>query len=254
MENIIYTAIGNKNGISFLIYRDLFGKEGVIELSSYEDYLNCIINLVNKKFNNYNLTIYMLAKYIRKDKSDLNSFKTKNQIFNDFINKNNIKILKYTVETNKIRDSLANILRLKDNLDKDIKCLTVNNIYNLNPAPYKIIDVYIRAISDYKGNKDGAYAVLINNNGKEFILKEKFTNTHPNKMLLIGFINAIKTLTEPTFIRLYTHTYLGFKGEGANKELKEELFNLIKDNNHSLCEIVGKEKQDYLQEILEKDL
>ena len=217
MENTIYTAIGNKNGISFLIYRDLFGKEGVIELSSYEDYPNRIIDLINKEFNTYILT-------------------------------------KYTVETNKIRDSLANILKLKDNLDKDIKCLSVNNIYNLNPAPNKIVDIYIRAISDYKGNKDGAYAVLINNNGKEFILKEKFTNTHPNKMLLIGFINAIKTLSEPTFIRLYTHTYLGFKGEGANKELKEELFTIIKNSNHSVSEIVGREKQDYLQELLEKDL
>lgn len=254
MENTIYTAIGNKNGISFLIYRDLFGKEGVIELSSYEDYPNRIIDLINKEFNTYILTIYMLSKYISKDKTHLDSFKAKNQILNDFVNQNNIKILKYTVETNKIRDSLANILKLKDNLDKDIKCLSVNNIYNLNPAPNKIVDIYIRAISDYKGNKDGAYAVLINNNGKEFILKEKFTNTHPNKMLLIGFINAIKTLSEPTFIRLYTHTYLGFKGEGANKELKEELFTIIKNSNHSVSEIVGREKQDYLQELLEKDL
>ena len=37
-------------------------------------------------------------------------------------------------------------------------------------------------------------------------------------------------------------------------DLKEVLFNAIKNGKHSLCEIVEDEKQDYLQEISNVDL
>lgn len=250
MENKIYTTTGNKNGINYLIYRDSFGKEGVVELNSFDDYFTAIIKLVNDEFKDYDLKIYILTKYIRKNNINPDCLQSKNKEFNEFINENNIKLLRYSDEDIKIRDSLVNILRATNILNKDTKGLSVNNIYNLNSAPSKIIDIYIRAVCDYKTTRNGSYAVLMVYNYNEKIIKEDFENTHQSKLLLLGLIKAITLLKEPTFIRLHTHTYLGFKSEGANMDLKEVLFNSIKNGNHSLCEIVEDKKQDELQIIL----
>jgi hypothetical protein len=53
-------------------------------------------------------------------------------------------------------------------------------------------------------------------------------------------------------IRLYTHANLGFSGGEINWDLKEKLFNLIKENNHAIIEIISDEKQQYLQTLINK--
>lgn len=71
-------------------------------------------------------------------------------------------------------------------------------------------------------------------------------------MLLTGLIDAIKVLKSPCLIRLYTHANLGFSGGEVNKDLKESLFSLIKENNHAIIETISNEKQQYLQTLISK--
>ena len=73
-------------------------------------------------------------------------------------------------------------------------------------------------------------------------------------MIISGIIEAVKMIKRPCKINLFTHTLIGLKSKGSNKDLIHQLLNLISDNHHILSETVSQERQKELQAMLSSKL
>lgn len=121
-------------------------------------------------------------------------------------------------------------------------------IYNPNTKASNAINIYLRGSCNATANhKPDYYVSLLNSNDTELLLKHTDNNTTVNRMLLTGLLHSLMQLSQPTLVYLYSHAPLGFSGGSINSDLKTELFNYIKDNNHTIVEIISNENQEYLK-------
>lgn len=225
------------------------------------------INSIIKRYSTDDeITIYCLSAYLNKKNELKDKWRdsSEGKELLDLLLKYNIKLKKYNKQNEAIKNELIKIIttyhkNLKTNnhktnqstlCEKTIQ-LQQLKVYNDNSNIKNIINLFLRGYCDTSNeNRTGCYIALLSMGDKNKIISGEGENTTTNRMLLIGLIEVIKILKTPCLIRLYTHTNIGFSGGNTNKDLKEELFKLIIENNHAIIEIISDEKQEYLQTLL----
>lgn len=132
----------------------------------------------------------------------------------------------------------------------------------------KEINLYLRGSCSIKDNyKLGQYIVVLEYKGVERSLYSKVINESltANRMMIQGFIDAVKVLKEPCKINLYTHGPMGLKYMLTNKGNKRKgvrncvnkdlLIILKKELNkgkHEVIENIGRYRQDELIDRLKE--
>ncbi|HBJ1652016.1 hypothetical protein [Clostridium botulinum] len=224
---------------------------------------------INSIIKNYSedaeIKIYCLSAYLNKRDELKDKWRNTDggvELIN-LIARYNINLHKYDKESENIKNELIKTItnynkvsKSKNNVNKfegnEISIsLTQQKIYNDNDKIKNIVNVFLRGSCDTSDEKrKGKYIVLISSGDKNKVMSGEHENTTTNRMMIIGLIEALKILKTPCLIRLYTHTNMGFSGGNTNSDLKEELFELIIENNHAVIEIISNEKQEYLQTLL----
>lgn len=122
----------------------------------------------------------------------------------------------------------------------------------------KEVNIYIRGICKNFGEgselKEGKYIALIEYKGHYKKCVGKEVNTTSNRMFLVALIEGIKALRESCIINFYTPTSLGFgkPNKSPNKDLLNEIFELVEAKGHKLNENISKRYQNYLSDELMK--
>ena len=269
----IYFLSQNFNGKRFFIFRLV--KENTFKdkikkmcnVEKNEEYLQVILNVLDKiNLDNFdNVNIYCMSSYLNKKNEIKNKWmKTKEaKDILDLINKSktDVKLLRFPKD-NKVRNELIDKMKYYNKFTNPIgkggiKTLPFyndgsNSIYNKNDKAKKSVDLFLRGCSNYE-TKEGIYVAILTKDSVSKKIIGECKSASSNKLLLIAFIEAISLLEEPCQINLYTHAYIGLKGTGvANKELKEKVYDLATENNHSVKEMVSNYKQDYLQKLIDE--
>lgn len=244
----------------FMIFRTE-NKENVvdkiIELENNE--IGCeMIDLINKfisNLNEKNIKLYIIGCLVNEKGKLKNELNKTNEAKNFYklVESKNIEVHNFKNMT-LLRDELVKVI-INYSKSKKNPVKVINNIeyrvfsdYN---GEYKTINLYLRSMADYSDENRIGYSVAVLN--KNSISKELYFtnfNTTSNRMLLIACIEAIKMLKEPCAINIYTHTHLGFSGGKINRELKEELFRLLKEGNHCVKEYISNTNQKYLNKLI----
>lgn len=99
-------------------------------------------------------------------------------------------------------------------------------------------------------NKPGFWETLTVIEGNKKYQSGEGFNTSCNRMIIQGLIEAVKNLEKPSNIKIVTHALIGAKsakkGKGVNKDLLQELFNLIDKGEHRASLISDPDKMKKL--------
>lgn len=122
----------------------------------------------------------------------------------------------------------------------------------------KEVNIYIRGICKNFGEgselKQGKYIALLEyqNRHKQVVGTELHTTS--NRMFIKALIEGLKLLKEPCVVNVYVPTSLGFDkpNKSPNKDLLNEVLEIVKDNSHSFNRIISHKHQNYLVEELRK--
>ena len=186
-------------------------------------------------------------RYLRNDKKWINrdvGSLLKNVIKNNDLN---VKFIDYSKspEYDDMKKLLKRKIGLKysknnDNTSFNMIVTEESNIFNpsANDGSFKV-NLLVRGIFYLDDDRSGKYISILQCKGKELILRGNDINTTSQRMVLKGIMEAINKLNKPCHIDIYSHDTLGLslfnkKRKGSNKDLKEDLLNLIKDKNHSI--------------------
>lgn len=138
----------------------------------------------------------------------------------------------------------------------------------------KEINMYIRGnvygrsgVYGIDDSLKGQYIVIMEYKGasKELYNIESGGSVTPNRMLIKGLIDGLRSLKESCRINLYTHTHVGLgkltggkgrKIEGVRKSVNKDLLLILKEEldkgKHEIIETVGKQRQWELGDKLRK--
>lgn len=188
-------------------------------------------------------------KFLRNNKKWTN--RDVGNLLRDVIKNNNldVKFIDYSklYECDDMKKSLKRKIKLKYSENSSVSNTSFNsivteedNIFNpgANDSSFKV-NLLVRGIFYLDDDRSGKYISILQCKGKELILRGDDINTTPQRMVLRGIIEAINKLNRPCHIDIYSHDTLGLslfnkKRKGSNKDLKEDLLNLIKDKSHSI--------------------
>lgn len=102
------------------------------------------------------------------------------------------------------------------------------------------IKIYVRGSTKFKDdNKPGYYEVLLvdcETGQNKWLRKDYRSDTTPNRLMLLGTIEAISILKYSCSILLIPTTSLGFGGKGVNSDLINEIIFIVSDKGHRLVE------------------
>lgn len=188
-------------------------------------------------------------RYLRNNKKWIN--RDLGNLLMDVIKDNdlNVKFIDYSklYEWDDMKKSLKRKIKLKYSENSSVSNTSLNSIVTeeddifnpgANDGSFKV-NLLVRGIFYLDDDRSGKYISILQCKGKELILRGDDINTTSQRMVLRGIIEAINKLNRPCHIDIYSHDTLGLslfnkKGKGSNKDLKEELLNLIKDKSHSI--------------------
>lgn len=101
------------------------------------------------------------------------------------------------------------------------------------------VTLYARgSCKSYEENKPGSWETLTVIEDVETFQSGAGLNTTVNRIILQGLIETIKALEAPSNIKIITYTLLGVKkaekGKGVNKDLLQQLFDLVDAGGHQV--------------------
>ena len=226
------------------------------ELSSYRSLMIGIKKVLEKFKSNSKIEILSPGnfgfKYLRNNKKWIN--RDLGELLMDIIKNNNLDVVFTDYSKSQEYDDIKTVLKKKlklkysdDGANKNTSQINLEPIvneynetlnYGANDCSFKV-NLLVRGIADVDGDRNGKYICILQCKGKELELNGKGSNTTSQRMLLKGIIEGINQLNKPCDINIYLHGSIGLytfnvKQLGANKDLKEQLLYLIKDNNHSV--------------------
>ena len=149
---------------------------------------------------------------------------------------------------NSIKNPIAENIKKKQGLSTIIE-----NTIDIPPISQYLdeVNLFVRGYCNtVNSDRLGMFVAILAKGSFQKIIYGTNKNTTTNRMIISGIIEAVKMLKRPCKINLFTHTLIGLKSKGSNKDLIYQLLNLITNNHHILSETVSQERQKELQAML----